>query len=354
MKEDTSDADLIRNATSSPSRTERDKAARVLFFRYYDLFSRTISSTLMFFSIQGDDGYEKRTELEDHVAKQVFLDDPRSKLRLFDEQRASFATWMRQVVRNCIVDWLRKQGNRPLTSNGASAEELHIADLRPVIGESDNRSEGTRLVESLSRVIAELSEAQRSVTVLRLAPYRTLTREDLEAVAAVARCSHKEPRHKVEQLAARFISSEEYLAYWLAEQQLEEVLRTSRACQARVARLELSVGEIARKHRDDLDALLSLQRREIESLSIAAMRDHGLPVANEAQAIAVRGWLVALWLAAKTQGRLERLQERYRAASLPLPDYANIADFLGMTIKQVRNHWDAARRRLNAELSECG
>ncbi len=346
------DAELIAQALAAGSQDARLQVARELFFRHFDLISRTISSTLAAFSLPAGDSYEKRGELDTHVLDSLFLQPGLTRLSQFQPGAGSFTGWLRQVVRNLVISWLRKQEDRPLGLDARGGEDSSPPTSVRGSVEDDADPSSNDSFPRMDKVLAELSDAQRAVALFRLLPYRSWVQGDAELVAKLASKSPEETRSAADLMLDRFTSGQEYVDYWLAEQQLETEQRRLLTYRRRAGKLETYVGALVLSHRTAIEKLVGLQRKQIEALSVVELRKAKIPVESPAQAEAVRNWLVALWLVARTEHRLSQLQTKARGQSPPLLGYEDVAEFLGMSAKQVRNHFDAAKRRLGPLLGD--
>lgn len=320
--------------------------AKELFFRHYDLIGRTISSTLAGYSLPADDGYEKRSELENHVVQSIFLDETGSRLCQYRLDLGSFPIWLKTVVRNTVISWLRKQKDRPLgldATGGDAKAELTNITARANSDETGSSSPPPFLTDE---AFADLSKAERSTAVVRLLPYRTWSQEDIRITAEVATREADELQHLAGRMVNDFIESQDYAEYWLADQQLEELLRTLTSRERRMRKLELAVGTEAAEKGEIAQKVILMQRKQIEALTANELCNLGFCITSDNLADRLKDWLLSCWAVAKARASLTAKQTHVAQLPVPLPPIDRIADIMKMAAKKARNYFDAARRRI--------
>src|SRR5487761_515849 len=102
----------------------------------------------------------RREDIED-VAQQVFLKAYVS-IERFD-MRSAFSTWLYKIAVNECWDYLRKKKVRPLSEEQARRVEQFVS----ADGHGDNPSERAELREIVERLLADLSEEDRVMLVLK-------------------------------------------------------------------------------------------------------------------------------------------------------------------------------------------
>ncbi|MHB8525386.1 MAG: RNA polymerase sigma factor [Candidatus Acidiferrales bacterium] len=108
----------------------------------------------------------RREDIED-VAQQVFLKAYVS-IERFD-MRSAFSTWLYKIAVNECWDYLRKKKVRPLSYEADLSEEQarHVEQFVSAGGPRDNPSERAELREIVERLLADLSEEDRVMLVLK-------------------------------------------------------------------------------------------------------------------------------------------------------------------------------------------
>jgi len=108
----------------------------------------------------------RREDVED-VAQQVFLKAYVS-IQRFD-MRSAFSTWLYKIAVNECWDYLRKKKVRPLSYEADLSEEQarHVEQFVSADGHGDNPSERAELREIVERLLADLSEEDRVMLVLK-------------------------------------------------------------------------------------------------------------------------------------------------------------------------------------------
>lgn len=108
----------------------------------------------------------RREDIED-VAQQVFLKAYVS-IRRFD-MRSAFSTWLYKIAVNECWDYLRKKKVRPLTYEADLSEEQarHVEQFVSGGTEGGDASERAELREIVERLLADLSEEDRTILVLK-------------------------------------------------------------------------------------------------------------------------------------------------------------------------------------------
>ena len=108
----------------------------------------------------------RREDIED-VAQQVFLKAYVS-IERFD-MRSAFSTWLYKIAVNECWDYLRKKKVRPLSYEADLSEEQarHVEQFVSADGPRDNPSERAELREIVERLLADLSEEDRVMLVLK-------------------------------------------------------------------------------------------------------------------------------------------------------------------------------------------
>lgn len=108
----------------------------------------------------------RREDIED-VAQQVFLKAYVS-IQRFD-MRSAFSTWLYKIAVNECWDYLRKKKVRPLSYEADLSEEQarHVEQFVSADGPRDNPSERAELREIVERLLADLSEEDRVMLVLK-------------------------------------------------------------------------------------------------------------------------------------------------------------------------------------------
>src|SRR5487761_222040 len=108
----------------------------------------------------------RREDIED-VAQQVFLKAYVS-IGRFD-MRSAFSTWLYKIAVNECWDYLRKKKVRPLSYEADLSEEQvrHVEQFVSADGPRDNPSKRAELREIVERLLADLSEEDRVMLVLK-------------------------------------------------------------------------------------------------------------------------------------------------------------------------------------------
>ena len=108
----------------------------------------------------------RREDIED-VAQQVFLKAYVS-IQRFD-MRSAFSTWLYKIAVNECWDYLRKKKVRPLSYEADLSEEQarRVEQFVSADGHGDNPSERAELREIVERLLADLSEEDRVMLVLK-------------------------------------------------------------------------------------------------------------------------------------------------------------------------------------------
>jgi len=108
----------------------------------------------------------RREDIED-VAQQVFLKAYVS-IQRFD-MRSAFSTWLYKIAVNECWDYLRKKKVRPLSYEADLSEEQarHVEQFVSADGVADNPGQRAELREIVERLLADLSEEDRTMLVLK-------------------------------------------------------------------------------------------------------------------------------------------------------------------------------------------
>lgn len=108
----------------------------------------------------------RREDVED-VAQQVFLKAYVS-IGRFD-MRSAFSTWLYKIAVNECWDYLRKKKVRPLTYEADLSEEQarHVEQFVSSGAEAGDASQRAELREIVERLLADLSEEDRTMLVLK-------------------------------------------------------------------------------------------------------------------------------------------------------------------------------------------
>ncbi len=108
----------------------------------------------------------RREDIED-VAQQVFLKAYVS-IKRFD-MRSAFSTWLYKIAVNECWDYLRKKKVRPLSYEADLSEEQarHVEQFVSADGVADNPGQRAELREIVERLLADLSEEDRTMLVLK-------------------------------------------------------------------------------------------------------------------------------------------------------------------------------------------
>jgi RNA polymerase sigma-70 factor, ECF subfamily len=108
----------------------------------------------------------RREDVED-VAQQVFLKAYVS-IGRFD-MRSAFSTWLYKIAVNECWDYLRKKKVRPLTYEADLSEEQvrHVEQFVNSGAEGGDASERAELREIVERLLADLTEEDRTMLVLK-------------------------------------------------------------------------------------------------------------------------------------------------------------------------------------------
>src|SRR5487761_967755 len=107
-----------------------------------------------------------REDIED-VAQQVFLKAYVS-IQRFD-MRSAFSTWLYKIAVNECWDYLRKKKVRPLSYEADLSEEQarRVEQFVSADGVADNPGQRAELREIVERLLADLSEEDRTMLVLK-------------------------------------------------------------------------------------------------------------------------------------------------------------------------------------------
>ncbi|HVA72371.1 MAG TPA: sigma-70 family RNA polymerase sigma factor [Candidatus Limnocylindrales bacterium] len=108
----------------------------------------------------------RREDIED-VAQQVFLKAYVS-IQRFD-MRSAFSTWLYKIAVNECWDYLRKKKVRPLSYEADLSEEQarRVEQFVSADGVADNPGQRAELREIVERLLADLSEEDRTMLVLK-------------------------------------------------------------------------------------------------------------------------------------------------------------------------------------------
>ncbi|WP_419872232.1 RNA polymerase sigma factor [Candidatus Pristimantibacillus sp. PTI5] len=145
MGESASDELLIQKIA------ERDSAA---LEQLYDRYERQVYSFV--FRIVKD------TMAAEEVVQELFIRVWNSAGRLrTDESAGKISSWMFTIARNLSVDWLRKQGRKPLEAREEGALEREAAPQT-----TEQEVEQKLLGEQMKEALGELNEDQKQVVEL--------------------------------------------------------------------------------------------------------------------------------------------------------------------------------------------
>lgn len=145
MGESASDELLIQKIA------ERDSAA---LEQLYDRYERQVYSFI--FRIVKD------TMAAEEVVQELFIRVWNSAGRLLtDESAGKISSWMFTIARNLSVDWLRKQGRKPLEAREEGALEREAAPQT-----TEQEVEHKLLGEQMKEALGELNEDQKQVVEL--------------------------------------------------------------------------------------------------------------------------------------------------------------------------------------------
>lgn len=330
------DEALVARLRRARGEEERRRVCEALFWRYYGDIDRWVRRVLERFGKTYSDQQQYYNDVFMKIYRAVF--EPTAftrRLETFDESRGRFSRWLRQVVRNATIDWVRGQAVQPTETPAEVAREA--APAAPDLPHA----------ERLVRQLAELADNERIALRLILIAYTDLTPEDVEVLSTRRQVTREALERQAGALRGRLQDQDRYRESLLAEDAqsaLQYEVRV-RERHAEAAAEALRRNGLSALQVDELkDDALRLTITEVRSRRTARVRGPAEASSTAHQEAEFQEAVI----------RLERAQRRFhdqrdvlsRGKHIVRASYRQVAAVMGVEETDVTNYVHRARLKL--------